>query len=303
MQPSLETTLIRRFQLRGAPTLEARLVPSAPPIAFSRIRNDRPQRGRSSSPPPDVAFAFQLPLIAAVHPELRYAGQRPRFSGMQEPGQSFLLDMSAGPTVRLDTTFDTFRLYIAQSTLDELAYEKGLRRIGGLVQHDVGQRDQIMFHLAQAMVAALDHPERVSAALVDQLGLTFHEHIVVTYGGVASLRRQGGHLAPWQMRRLREFAEAHIGANPSVVQLARECGLSSSYFATAFKQTTGMAPHQWLLQQRIVRAKVMLRDTDLGLAEIAMACGFCDQSHLSRVFVRMEGHGPGAWRRFHRSKS
>jgi AraC family transcriptional regulator len=302
MQPLLEATLARRFQLREAPTLEARLSPSTPPIAFSRIRNVLPQRGRSASPPPDEAFAFQLPLSAAVHPELRYTGKKPRFSGIQEPGQSFLLDMSAGPTVRLDMTFDTFRLYIAQSTLDELAYEKGLRRIGGLIQRDAGQRDTIMFHMAQILAAALENPERVTSAFVDQLGLAFHEHIIVTYAGVAtSRRRNGGSLAPWQMRRLREFVEAHIGANPSIAQLAGACGLSPSYFATAFKQTTGMAPHQWLLKRRIERAKIMLRDTELGLAEIAMECGFCDQSHFSRVFVRMEKDGPRAWRRAYRS--
>jgi AraC family transcriptional regulator len=297
MHPSLEKTLIRRFQLRGAPTLEARISASAPPMAFSRIRNDPPQRGRSVSPPPEQAFVFQLPLITAPHPELRYHGKRPLFSGMQEPGQSFLLDMSAEPTVRLDMRFDTFRLYMAQSTLDELAYEKGLRRIGGLRQRDVGQRDPIMFRMAQILVLALEDPELVSSALVDQLGLAFHEHIIVTYGGVATSRHRAGHLAPWQMRRLSEFAAAHMATNPSIVQLARVCELSPSYFATAFRQTTGMTPHQWLLKRRIERAKTMLRDGESGLAEIAMECGFCDQSHLSRVFVRMEKCGPGAWRR------
>ena len=228
VHPSLETTLIRRFQLRGAPTLEARVSPSTPPIAFSRIRNDPPQHGRSVSPPPDAAFVFQLPLVAVVHPELRYGGKKPLFSGIQHPGQSFLLDMSAAPTVRLDMKFDNFRIYIAQSTLDELAYEKGLRRIGGLVQREVGQRDPIMFHMAQTLVAALDHPELVTAALVDQLGLAFHEHIAVTYGGATTSRRpQRGNLAPWHMRRLKEFVETQLGANPSIVELARECELSA----------------------------------------------------------------------------
>src|ERR1700745_3517489 len=113
-----------------------------------------------------------------------------------------------GPTVRLDMPFDTFRLYIAQSTLDELAYEKGLRHVGGLVQREVGQHDPIMFHMAQILAAALDHPELVTPALVDQLGLAFHEHVIASYGGMATSRRRlGGNLAPWQVRRLREFVE------------------------------------------------------------------------------------------------
>lgn len=301
VQPSLETTLIKRFQLLTAPTLEARISPSAPPIAFSRIRNDPPQRGHSTSPPTDEAFVFQLPLVASVHPELRYNGKRPRYSGIQAPGQSFLLDMSAGPTVRLDMKFDTFRLYITQTTLDALAHENGLRRTGGLLQREAGQRDPILFHLAQTVATALENPERVTAAFIDQLGLAFHEHIVGAYGGAAPSRRQhGGMLAPWQMRRLTEFIETQIGANLSIAQLARVCDLSPSYFATAFRQTTGMAPHQWLLRRRIAHAKVMLRDTELSLAAIAMECGFCDQSHFSRVFARLEKYGPSAWRRCYR---
>jgi AraC family transcriptional regulator len=301
-QSSLETTLIRRFQLRGAPTLEARISPATPPIAFSRIRNDPPQRGRSISPPPEEAFVFQLPLTPAVHPELRYIGKKPQFIGIQEPGQSFLLDMSAGPTVRLDMKFDNLRLYIAQSTLDELAYEKGLRRVGGLVQRDVGQRDPIMFHISQALVQALDDPEIVTRAFIDHLGLAFHEHVVTTYGGVAPSRHHAqGSLAPWQRRRLRDFVEAHMESNPSIARLARECELSPSYFAAAFKQTMGIAPHQWLLRRRIERAKRMLQNTDLSFATIAMECGFCDQSHLSRVFVRVEKCAPSAWRRSYRS--
>lgn len=299
---SLENALIRRFQLRGAPTFEARISPATPPIAFSRIRNDRPQRGRSMRPSVEEAFVFQLPLAPAVHPELRYNGRKPQFTGIQEPGQSFLLDMSAGPTVRLDMWFDTFRLYIARSTLDELAYEKGLRCIGGLLQRDVGQRDPIMFHMAQAVVQTLENPELVTAAFIDHLGIAFHEHVVMTYGGVSTMPRPRGSLAPWQMRRLRDFIEAHMESNPSIVRLARECGLSPSHFASAFRQTTGMAPHQWLLRSRIARAKSMLRDTELGLAEIALECGFCDQGHLSRVFSRLENCSPSAWRRAGRRK-
>ena len=299
---SLERTLINRFQLRGAPTFEARVSASAPPIAFSRIRNDPPQCGRSSSPPFEEAFVFQLPLVAAMHPDLRYTGKKPRFKGIQQPGQSFLLDMSEGPTVRLDMRFDNFRIYIAQSTLEELAYEKGLRRVGGLLQREVGQRDPIMFYIAQALIPALDDPELVTPAFIDHLGFAFHAHVVATYGSVpASRLHRDGTLAAWQVRRLRDFIEAHPDANPSIAQLASECELSPGHFASAFKQTTGMAPHQWLLRRRIDRAKSMLRDTTLSLAEIAMECGFCDQGHFSRVFGRMERYSPSAWRRSYRS--
>jgi methylphosphotriester-DNA--protein-cysteine methyltransferase len=73
------------------------------------------------------------------------------------------------------------------------------------------------------------------------------------------------------------------------------------YFAKAFKQTTGAPPHVWLSMKRIGRAKQLMNETNLGLAEIALACGFVDQSHFTRTFVKSVGCSPGKWRRFHQS--
>jgi AraC-like DNA-binding protein len=58
-----------------------------------------------------------------------------------------------------------------------------------------------------------------------------------------------------------------------------------------------MAPHKWLLSRRIELAKEKLRDGRLPLSDVALACGFYDQSHLTRVFTRLAGTSPGAWRR------
>ncbi len=301
--PSLEARLAKRFHIPGAPTLQARAAPSAPPIIVSRIRNDRPQHGRSSAPRPEEAFAFQIPLIPSAYPDLRYAHRPVVSDGMCEPGRIYLLDMSARPTVRLDTAFDNLRLYISQSTIDELAYEKGLRRVGGLAQPTVGEPDPIMFHLARTLVPVLERPELASALFLDHLAIALHEHVVTAYGGVsASGRRRGAGLAPWRMRRVQDFVEANLAANPSISDLARECDLSASHFTQAFKQTMGMSPHQWCLRRRVERARVMLLSTESSLATIASSCGFFDQSHFSRVFARIENCSPSAWRQRHRSR-
>jgi AraC-like DNA-binding protein len=59
----------------------------------------------------------------------------------------------------------------------------------------------------------------------------------------------------------------------------------------------GIAPHNWLLTRRIEVAKEQLRSSQLSLSDVALACGFADQSHFTRVFTRMVGVSPGAWRR------
>jgi AraC-like DNA-binding protein len=91
--------------------------------------------------------------------------------------------------------------------------------------------------------------------------------------------------------------EARLDGDISPAELAQECGLSVSHFARAFRRSTGMAPHQWLLQRRVAKAKQAMRETDAPLVEIAVSCGFADQSHFTRVFSKAAGISPGCWRR------
>ena len=68
-------------------------------------------------------------------------------------------------------------------------------------------------------------------------------------------------------------------------------------FSRAFRQSTGVSPHQWLLKRRADQTKSLLRDRTLPLSDVALSCGFADQSHFTRVFARLAGISPGAWRR------
>jgi AraC family transcriptional regulator len=108
-----------------------------------------------------------------------------------------------------------------------------------------------------------------------------------------------GGLAPWQMRMVREHILAHLAAPLSVRDLAAVARLSHRHFARAFKASFGMAPHAFVMRRRVERAKAMILDSGLPLSEVALACGFSDQSHLTRLFSRVAGVTPAAWRRCH----
>ena len=108
-----------------------------------------------------------------------------------------------------------------------------------------------------------------------------------------------GGLAPWQERRAKELLAANIDSNVALKEVARECGLSASHFARAFRQSNGMAPHRWLVNHRVEAAKALLQDGVLSLSEIGLRCGFADQSHFTRTFTRVVGMSPGVWRRVH----
>ncbi len=303
VKPSVEEVSPEGPQFWGAPALEVSVGPSTPPFIFSRVRNDKSRPDQFLIPPVEDAFVFQIPLIPSVRPDIRYANKQISRQDVCKPGWSYLLDMSAGPTRRLDTTFDNASLYMHQSTIEELAHEKGRASVQGIKQSNFGTRDQIMFRLAQTWLPLLEKPALASSLFVQHLALALHEHVVTTYSGQkSSLRQRGACLVPRQMRRIEDFVEANIAGNPSISDLARECSLSASYFAEAFKQTTGITPHQWLLKRRVERTKVMLRDTPLSLALIASDCGFFDQSHFSRTFTRFENCGPSEWRRYNKSR-
>jgi AraC-like DNA-binding protein len=108
-----------------------------------------------------------------------------------------------------------------------------------------------------------------------------------------------GGLAPWQVIRAKEALLANLAKTPALSTIARECRLSLGHFARGFKESVGMPPHQWLMMARIEEAQALLMRTIDPLVEIALRCGFADQSHFTRVFARHVGVSPGAWRRKH----
>jgi AraC-like DNA-binding protein len=256
-------------------------------------------RGRSLAVPPEEAFAFHVPLSVPFFSDLWTAGRRREVPEMRL-GDAQLVDLGENPVVSLDIPFDSLRFFITQVALDELANEAGIRRVKGLYAPNFGARDLVMFGLAQALAGAMEQPGSGTAMFSEYIALAFFSHVTRAYGSAPAGTRARGGLASWQLRRASEFINANLAGDPSISQIANECGLSSSYFARAFKQATGIPPYRWLTKRRIERAKELLKEPGLALADIAQACGFIDQSHFTHVFSRSEGYSPGRWRRLHR---
>ena len=93
-----------------------------------------------------------------------------------------------------------------------------------------------------------------------------------------------------------EIIEARMDASLTVQEIAKQLGLSAGFFNRAFKAATGKTPHDYVVDRRISRARLLLRRADLGLAEIAAASGFSSHAHLTSQFRRRLGTSPSRLR-------
>ena len=94
-----------------------------------------------------------------------------------------------------------------------------------------------------------------------------------------------------------DLIEDHLTEDLSLTNLAAEAGLSPSHFSSLFRQTTGLALHQYIIRRRLEQAQHLLRSTELPIKEIAIAVGFYDQSHLVRQMRRILGVTPTSLRK------
>jgi AraC family transcriptional regulator len=97
-----------------------------------------------------------------------------------------------------------------------------------------------------------------------------------------------------------EFLYENLSESVDMAALAGVAGLSKAHFSRAFKVSTGLPPHRWLLNARIARARELLMDSELPLAEISLTVGFADQAHFTRTFGSVVGTSPRAWQRARR---
>ena len=214
-------------------------------------------------------------------------------------GSTVFTDLKRDPRFVINQAFHAVHFQLPRAMLDAVSEDCHARPVGELSCAQCASYDDIVIHrLATAMLPALARPERANGMFVEYMSFALAAHVARTHGGLRELGGppKGG-LARWQERRACELMVARLDGELSVRDLATECRLSTSHFSRAFRQTTGMPPHRWLLRRRIEAALELMRDGRKTLADIALATGFASQSHFSDVFKRQMGMSPASWRR------
>ena len=132
----------------------------------------------------------------------------------------------------------------------------------------------------------------------EALSVALADYLMITYGrDERSGPRPGGRLSQAMAARVVEYMQAHLDRNISLVELGELVGLSSHHFSLVFKNTFDTTPHRYLLQQRVEKAKTLLAAGKQSIGEAALEVGFANQSHFTRMFRRLSGETPRAYRR------
>lgn len=285
------------LRLKEAPALITRSLRRAE-LAVTEARNDDPTRDLSGSLPAEDAYLVSLKLRDYPDCECWEKGRCVTKANVRA-GATYLYDLKRDPRYVIDKPFHSLFFYLPRSVLDDMARQLGAPRIGELsYEPGVGHDDGIIRHIGASLQDGLRRPGEINQPFVDHMMLALTAHVARAYGGLkpAAEPSRGG-LAPWQVKRACDRLDSDLAGKVSLQQIAAELGLSISHFSRAFRMSTGLPPHRWLLRQRVKAAKQLMTVRDLPLSEIAISAGFANQSHFTRVFSQTVGVSPGAWRR------
>jgi AraC family transcriptional regulator len=127
----------------------------------------------------------------------------------------------------------------------------------------------------------------------EALSLALASRVASLCAAMPGSRRRLPMLSAHQLQRVSQHVARHLGEDLAIERLAAAVNMSAFHFARCFKRATGMTPHKYVTQQRILRAREMIVDGRRSISDVAFALGFASQSHFADVYRRATGTSPG----------
>jgi AraC family transcriptional regulator len=203
--------------------------------------------------------------------------------------------------VRVDGTLNTLHLYLRRALLHEVA---GDILTGDPTQVEIlplfGESDPLVERLMLGVRDALGDANPSATPYVDYLTRAIAARLIHRHSSTPQFQRHGetrARVTVGQLCRAIDFMEANLQHSIGLPAIAAATRLSPGHFARQFRAILGRAPHRYLMQLRIERAARLLRETETSLVDIAFACGFANQEHMTRLFKRSKGTTPAVYRK------
>ncbi len=156
-----------------------------------------------------------------------------------------------------------------------------------------GQQDLQLHRIGMLMFAELRSGGMMGKLYIESLTQVLVIHLLRHYSTLAQpIASQNSSFTRTQLQQVIDYIHTYLNRDLSLAELASVVNISPTYFASLFKQTMGISPHQYVIQQRVAQAKLMLSKTNLAIADIALQVGFSSQSHLTQQFKHLTGMTP-----------
>lgn len=156
--------------------------------------------------------------------------------------------------------------------------------------------DALVQHIGLTLLEESGSDSPGGRLFTDSLIQTLTLHLLANYSTARSGRTANGGLPGYKLRHVKEFIDANLEDDLSLADIAAEADLSQYHFSRAFRRSMGLTPQQYVMQQRIERAKLLLADRQLPIVEVSLRTGFKNQSHFTTLFRKFTKLTPKSWR-------
>lgn len=231
-------------------------------------------------------------LSSCSHQFHRFDGKE--YYGVANVGDFNLLPAGLSGSWSWTTTNTGLLLNISQGFLDRIVSTSDCQNANRLELRSIPlDSDRQMKALANFFLAEVESNylggSLATEALKNLFGINLLRHYCST---TPIIRTYECGLSKHNLDRVIEYIESHLNRDLSLAKMSELTNLSEYYFCRMFKASTGVSPHQYVIKMRIERAKLLIQQRNIPLADIALQVGFANQSHFNRHFKRMIGVTP-----------
>jgi AraC family transcriptional regulator len=215
--------------------------------------------------------------------------------GVVKEGNVLLIPAGQPHTAQFITDAEYLAIFVEHDLVARAARDSEVESAEFDVRHV--HSDPVVSHIAMALDSEMNSGGIGGQMYVESLANLLAVHMLRHYTVLRpALKPVRGGLGGFRLRKATEFINDNLEHELSLADIATEVGMSPFHFTREFKKATGYAPHQYLINGRISRAKGLLTSSDLPIVEIGFRSGFKNQGHFSRLFRRLTAMTPKTYR-------